>query len=95
MRLPFLLHAEGVGECAHLHREMGGWGEAPPEVQGEEPCRVWAEPKRNISAFARQRRANSSRQLLGDRSRTGFMMSEKCIQRKKATDSLLHTAHRS
>ena len=91
MRLPFLLHAEGVGESVHLPREMGGWGEAPPEVQGEEPCRVWAEPKRNISDFARQRRANSRCLLFGDCGRTGWLY-EKRIQCKKATDSLLHTA---
>ena len=48
---------------------------APPEVEGEEPSQVWAEPKRNISVFARQRRANSLDQLLGDRGRTGGIQS--------------------
>ena len=70
MRLPFsLARGKCMGESI-AHREKGQGAMPLAQVEG-------------LRAFARQRRANSRGQLLGGRGRTGCLLYEKCIQRKK------------
>ena len=85
------------GNCREkgiAEREKGQGAMPLAQVQGaRSPLLGLGKAQPSISAFARQRRANSLAHSLGDRRRTGARQIGKGMQRMAAADSLLHAAY--